>query len=409
MTVGTWAFSAFVLAVVVVHRLLPAGARPWLLLAASLAFYAGEFPLHAVIIAVLSVATWLLGRSLATAQRPRLLVGLGVAGWLIALGTYKYTGMLATTWNTLGGAGVPDLPVPELIAPLGLSYIAFGSIRYLAETLRGAPSVGLADYLLFTFFFPTVTSGPIKRYGDFVDDLRTRTLPGRDDIAYAVWRILTGLMKKLVIADTLMPLSNLILRPESGHPFLLYVSVLAFTARLYFDFSGYSDIAIGIGRLFGFRIMENFKAPYLKRNLVDFWRSWHISLTSFITEYVYIPLGGSRRGAVRTALNTLIAFGLSGLWHGAAWHFVAWGLWHGVGLLVVREWHRASKLLRSKIALSDAFARSRVGAALSYAFGWTVTFVFVSAGWVLFAVPMGSAWRVYVRMARFALATFGIG
>jgi alginate O-acetyltransferase complex protein AlgI len=179
----------------------------------------------------------------------------------------------------------------------------------------------------------------------------------------------------------------------------LIVAIYAYGLRLYFDFSGYSDIAIGVSRLFGFKIIENFNWPYVRRNLSEFWRTWHASLTRFITQYIYIPLGGSRRGELNRARNVLVAFLASGLWHGAAWHYVAWGAWHGIGLVIHRQWIRLTDALKVRYPTLQRAADHRVGKSLAYLAGWAITLNYVMLGWVLFALPLRQAVGVYQDIA----------
>ena len=336
MSFGTWLFTAFVTLTVCAYWLVPRPVRPWLLLVASYVFYAWAFPSYAVLLAVITVLAWLVGNR--AAQGSKRWLTAGILGILGVLAVFKYSGMAITTWEVLVGrlgVSLPTPPVPEIVAPLGLSFITFGIIHYFVAVYRGAAPEHLRDFFLYVSFFPTVTLGPIKLYEPFDSDLNAQRRPNRDEVAYAIWRITAGLAKKLVLAEALFPLVRPLYAPVPHKSVaVLLIAIYAYGLRLYFDFAGYSDIAIGISRLFGFKIIENFNWPYIRRNLGEFWRCWHASLTRFITQYIYIPLGGSRRGELNRARNVMIAFLASGLWHGADWHFVAWGAWHGVGLVI---------------------------------------------------------------------------
>ncbi len=328
MTFATLPFTVFVAITFVVHWLAPRSWRSAVLLVASYVFYAWAFPLHAVLLAALTLGTWVVGGRLERDSGKRALLGWGIAGALLVLAVVKYAGMATVTANALLGAiGIPPLGMPSIAAPLGISYVTFGLVHYLVERSRGTVrQLPLPDFALFVAFFPTIVAGPIKRVDAFAEDLRERPVtPDMAELAYALARITVGLAKKLVVADTISALVPPLREAAHQHPFTLLVAVYAYALQIYFDFAGYSDMAIGIARLFGFRIMENFNWPYLQRNIAEFWGHWHISLTKFITGYVFIPLGGSREGRLKTVRNTMVAMALSGLWHGAAWHFVVWG------------------------------------------------------------------------------------
>lgn len=400
MTLGSW--SALVLSLVALpaYWLVPIRWRTAVLVVASYVFYAVAVPAHALLLLALTVGAYLLGREIRerpqTAAR-RVSVG-GVAAALAILATFKYAAFLAGAANAMwAGVGVGwEIPVPSWAPPLGISFVTFGLIHFLIEMRKGdAPMPGPVEFAAYVSFFPTVVSGPIKRYPEFVADARSaRMRPGASDVAYGVWRIILGVFRKFVVADTIGVLAAPLLEVQTATP-LIVVAVYAYAFKIYFDFAGYSDIAIGTARLFGFTIIENFDGPYLRRNLSEFWRCWHASLTRFITEYIYIPLGGNRRGTGRAIVNTLVAMGLSGLWHGAAWHYVAWGLWHGVGLAVLRVWRGVVKKLRARIVWLDRFATGGAGRVMSYAFGWIVTFHYVVLGWVLFVLPVNDSLEVY--------------
>jgi alginate O-acetyltransferase complex protein AlgI len=408
MSFGTWLFAAFVALTAAAYWLLPRTARPWLLLVASYVFYAWAFPPYALLLAGITVLAWLAGNRAAAGSRQWLTIGiLGILGVLAA---FKYIGMAAFTWDALvraTGTGLPLLAIPQVVAPLGISFIAFGIIHYFVAVYRGAKPEGLRDFFAYVAFFPTVTLGPIKLYEPFDRDLSAQSRPSRDDVAYALWRIIGGLAKKLVLAETLVPLVRPLYAPGPHRPVaVLIIAVYAYGLRLYFDFAGYSDIAIGVSRLFGFKIIENFNWPYVRRNLSEFWRTWHASLTRFITQYIYIPLGGSRRGELNRARNVMIAFLASGLWHGAAWHFVAWGAWHGIGLVVLRQWTRATDALKAKHPALQRAAEHPAGHWAAYLGGWFVTINYVMLGWVLFALPLPQAMNVFGEIFG---AVFGVG
>ncbi|MHB1450943.1 MAG: MBOAT family O-acyltransferase [Coriobacteriia bacterium] len=397
-----WAVSVTVIAFVA-YRIVPSRLRLYVLLLASIGFYASAGVRDMLVMSGLALFTWVIGRTIAV--RPtRARLALGVAGVLAVLIGFKYLPMAAETANVLlrlAGSNAA-VSVPHVTLPIGLSFVSFALIHFLVETYRGAAVPDVARFSLYTFFFPTVTLGPIKRYPDFIADAQAvekqgAALPGSSDVGGGLWRILRGLVRKFVIADTVAMLVPYMTEPGGSRAMAL-VGVIAFSLQIYFDFAGYSDIAIGIARLFGFHILENFDRPYLQRNISDFWKHWHISLTRFITEYVFIPLGGSRASWWRVALNTMIAMGLSGLWHGAGWNFVVWGLYHGAGLVVLRWWQKGIRALRHRSPAFDRALGALPVSATGHVSAWVLTVSFVWLGWVLFALPIDSAVAVYVKL-----------
>jgi alginate O-acetyltransferase complex protein AlgI len=397
MAFGTWVAGSFVIATFAAYWLAPARWRVPILIVASYVFYAWAFPPHAFLLAALTIATWWIGRGVASSASRRSWLVAGVTFTLVVLALFKYASMAVTTFNALSTrVNWLRLPLPAIAAPLGISFVTFALIHYLVEVYRGTPPLPLGEFLLYPAFFPTIVAGPIKRYPQFAEDIASVARPlDWNEVSYGIGRIIIGLAKKLIIADTVANLVGPLLNPARSAPFMVLVAIYAYAIQIYFDFAGYSDIAIGSARLFGFRILENFNWPYLRRNLAEFWSHWHISLTRFITEYVFIPLGGSRRGRLRTALNTLIAMTLSGLWHGAAWHFVAWGLWHGVGLVTVRWWRESLGWLRHRLGWFNRIVRHPFSHGVGYALGVLVTFNYVALGWVLFATSLKAAPVVY--------------
>ncbi|MBV9276959.1 MAG: MBOAT family protein, partial [Candidatus Eremiobacteraeota bacterium] len=244
------------------------------------------------------------------------------------------------------------------------------------------------EFFVFALFFPTMVAGPIKRFQNFAPQLRRFAHVHSLQTAAGVYRVLMGLAKKSIIADSMTPLTQPLLTP--GPPYGsgdYWIAAFAYSVKIYFDFTGYSDIAIGLAELLGFRIVENFDRPYWARNISNFWQRWHISLSSWIRDYLFIPLGGSRRKLGRVLLNLTIVMAIAGLWHGASWHFVVWGLFQGAGLAI----HRAYSLIMPKAVLA------RLGASVPLHYvSVAATFLFVMLGWVLFASPsLATAATVY--------------
>ena len=308
--------------------------RNALLAAASLVFYAfGQ--LHYVPLFLLSVLiNYLAGVLLSgRCRRSRPVLAIAVILNLSILAIFKYTDFLLSNLNAVTGA---SLPLPGLELPIGISFFTFQGLSYSIDTYRN-PEAGTRNFgklLLYISFFPQLIAGPIVRWGEISSQIDNRNCT-TEQTAYGVRRFLFGLAKKLLLADSVGYLADAVFSAGSGDFRLAWLGGICYTLQIYFDFSGYSDMAIGIGRMFGFVIKENFLFPYTASSMRDFWRKWHVSLSSWFREYLYFPLGGSRVGAVRSALNRFLVFFCTGLWHGANWTFVVWGLGHG--LLTVLE------------------------------------------------------------------------
>ncbi len=381
---------AFLPALLLIFLLVPAACRNALLLLASLLFYAWGEPFF-VLVALASAlfdllcARLLLARPAASWRRGWLTLGIAVNLGLLCW--YKYAGFLygETRGLLVGWLALPDFLAPAL--PIAVSFIVFEKITYLVDVARGTtPPARPGQYLLYVFLFPKLLAGPILRYHELAPQLGRRPLL-QEDLVVGLQRFAFGLAKKLLVADLLAPLvEDAFGRPAGGlECWYAWLGLLAFTLQIYFDFSGYSDMAIGLARCFGFRLLENFDRPYLALSPRDFWRRWHMSLTRFIRDYLYKPLGGDRRGPARTYLNLWICFLLSGLWHGAAWTFLLWGAWHGLLLTL------------------DRMAPGRLLARQRAALRWAVTLLLVMLGWVLFRAPGLAAAGDYL------LALAGVG
>jgi alginate O-acetyltransferase complex protein AlgI len=313
----------------------------------------------------------------------------GIAQAIVLLFVFKYLVFAVASWNDLAHMlRLPALgPVTRWLLPLGISFFTFEFIHFAADSHAGKiGKTSLAEYAAFILFFPSMVAGPIKRFQEFAPKLRAaRFDPGM--AAQGVTRILAGLAKKHVLADTFALWGHKLNGPElyTAHGYQIAAWVFAYGMQIYFDFSAYSDVAIGSGYLFGISIPENFRWPYASRDISEFWQRWHISLSSWIRDYVYIPLGGSRRGNGRTALNVLIAFVASGLWHGAAYNFAAWGLWHGLMLVGHRQWRQRCPGLAARMPRAVAIS---------------LTFVTVNLGWAFFCMDMHRALFAFSRMVR---------
>lgn len=276
--------------------------------------------------------------------------------------------------------------------PLAISFFVFEFVHYLFEVRRGATPVrNIFDFAAFTFFFPSLVAGPIKRYGQFLPSLKEGLKSvSTNDVMLGLLLVTSGFVKKLILADTLTAyiasrqdlFTSLVLQER-------WLVVLAIGFRIYLDFSGYSDIAIGLARMMGIQLPANFNWPYLAVNLKDFWQRWHISLSTWIRDYVYIPLGGNRMGTQRMLLNGVAAFALCGFWHGADWHYILWGLYHGVGFAICLTYRRFS------------FTKW-IGAVLDKLpiLSWAITMAFVFFGWLLFFYPVDRAMSMFASLWR---------
>jgi alginate O-acetyltransferase complex protein AlgI len=272
---------------------------------------------------------------------------LGLVGVLVVnlgvLGYFKYANFaseqLDLLWGFLGFGQGPLHNLGEIALPLGISFYTFQSLSYTIDVYRREvkPTRNLIDFACYVTLFPQLVAGPIIRYVDVASALRER-MPARDLFASGVMRFVTGLGKKILLANSLGFTADTVFALDPGvcSPGMLWGALVAYTLQIYFDFSGYSDMAIGLGRMLGFDFIENFNYPYIARSMRDFWRRWHISLSTWFRDYLYVPLGGSRRNPRRTLLNLLLVFFLCGLWHGAEVHYIVWGLYHGVFLVVER-------------------------------------------------------------------------
>jgi D-alanyl-lipoteichoic acid acyltransferase DltB (MBOAT superfamily) len=312
----------------------------------------------------------------------KLLLALGIAANLGVLLYFKYAGFLVTNLDLLLDAG---LSLGAIVLPLGISFITFQKIAYLVDAYRGlARDQSLLRFALFVSFFPQLIAGPIVHHAEIVPQFKPAALTGvrAAQVAVGLALFAFGMFKKVVLADGLAPIANLVFgdAAQGVAPGLLaaWAGALAYTLQLYFDFSGYSDMACGLAVLFGVRLPANFYSPYKARSIIDFWRRWHITLSRFLRDYLYIPLGGNRRGPARRYINIMITMTLGGLWHGAGWTFVLWGLYHGLLLLVNHAW------------------RGWRGAGRLAPLALPLTFLAVVVGWVLFRSESMAAARLMI-------------
>ncbi len=322
-------------------------ARKVVLVIASLIFYMAWNPAPVVLLLYLTLVDWAVGLWLSKVEKPgarRAIVALSIVNNLFLLGLFKYADWITrSVVDAAGSFGIALVYRPlGLLLPVGLSFIVFQGMSYTIDVYRRElrPRPALLDVMVFMTFFPHVVAGPIVRASDFLPQIEERPRIDDDVGGRALFRILIGMVKKLVFADFLA--ANLVDRvfadPANHTGIEVIVGIVAYTVQLYYDFSAYSDIAIGTAALFGYVLKENFDKPYLSANLFEFWRRWHKSLGSWLRDYLYVPLGGNRDSRSRTLVNLMITMILGGVWHGADWRFVAWGFAHGIGLSLTRAW-----------------------------------------------------------------------
>lgn len=330
---------AFLPVVALLYYLIPkrcTAARNLFLTGASLLFYAWGEPRFVLVMLLVIVSSWLFARkieaSTKSARKGFLLVAVSVD--LTVLFVFKYLGFFTENLNRLPFV---RLPVPQITLPIGISFFTFQAISYVVDVYRGeAAQKSLWDVMLYIAFFPQLIAGPIVRYSDFADQIHNRQ-ESLQNWNRGGYRFAIGLGKKVILSNNLAYVADAAFSSVGNLSFsMAWIGAVGYSLQLYFDFSGYSDMAIGLGQMFGFHFLENFNYPFISRSITELWRRWHISLGSWFRDYVYIPLGGSRCRLRRTCLNLLIVFALTGLWHGAAWQYVVFGLLHGIILCMER-------------------------------------------------------------------------
>lgn len=320
-----------------------------LLLFVSLLFYSFGEPKYVVLLLVSVAVNYAGGLAIAdfTHGKKRAALAAAVAWNLGLLGYFKYYMFATGTVNSLAGSEL--LPVRQVALPIGISFYTFQALSYLIDLYRGNCTVQRSFYklLLYISFFPQLIAGPIVRYRDFAGQMDNRSVDF-SKFSEGAARFAAGLGKKVILANSFAPAADMVFAMEAADRGTLaaWYGVVLYGIQIYFDFSGYSDMAIGMGKMFGFDFLENFQMPYVSRSIREYWRRWHISLSTWFKEYLYIPLGGSRRGTARTCLNLFIVFLVTGLWHGAGWNFVLWGMVHGC--LVIAERLFLSKWLEKQ-------------------------------------------------------------
>lgn len=375
MLFNTFTYGVFLLIVLALYLKLPLRGRQIFLLVASYVFYCWEKPIYGVLLATSTVLDYFCGLGLGRVERPayrRLILMASVCGNLGLLGFFKYGDFLAgnvvgiARWLGWSGQWTPM----NLILPVGISFYTFQTMSYTIQLYRRqiAPTRDFVTFALFVSFFPQLVAGPIERANHLLPQLSRFQNTTWDDIGAGLTRIIIGFFRKLVVADRCAILVDAVFaQPEAFSRLENWTALMAFSVQIYFDFAGYSDIAIGSARLFGIHISENFRRPLFASSIADFWNRWHLTLTYWLRDYLFYPLGGYRRGGVRAALNGAIVLLLCGLWHGASWHFVFWGGYHAVLMILYYVWRTARKRLGWKGAPGQRDWRLLLSVALTYA------------------------------------------
>ena len=366
----------FLPCVLILYFLVPGCLKNTVLLLSSLFFYAWGEPRFVVFMVIAIVQGYVFGllaeKFRDRPKRAKLCLWASAAISLGLLCYCKYADFFISGFNTLTGL---SLPLLHVALPIGISFYTFQILSYVIDVYRGDVTAqrNLIDLAAYVAMFPQLIAGPIVRYADIAPQLkhRTHTLA---DAAYGARRFILGLSKKVLLANVLYELISAYKSAANVSVLFVWLYAAAYVLHLYFDFSGYSDMAIGLGRIFGFHFIENFNYPYISRTATEFWRRWHMSLGTFFRDYVYIPLGGNRKGRARAFLNLFIVWALTGLWHGASWNFVLWGLYYFVLLMLDRLFWQ--KLL-DKLPKAVSAILSHITLPLAVLFGW-VLFKFTS-------------------------------
>ena len=366
----------FLPVVMIAHAVLPGNtAKNALLVVASLLFYAYGEPVYVLLMLVSAIINYFAALLLAR-RRSRGILALAIVANIGLLVFFKYSGFFVETFNGLFRQSVP---VPQIALPVGISFFTFQALSYVIDVYRGDAEVqrNFFKVLLYISLFPQLTAGPIVRYPQIASAIDDRQATLRDS-AFGLRRFLLGLAKKVLIANTMGEAADVIFNAGAANidGLAAWVGAIAYLMQIYYDFSGYSDMAIGLGQMLGFTFPENFLHPYASRSIQEFWRRWHRSLSTWFKDYVYIPLGGNRKGRVRTVINRIIVFLLTGLWHGAAWTFVVWGVFHGF-LLLLEEFVPAIKKLPAALGHLYTMLMVTVGFVIFRADTITEAFAFI--------------------------------
>jgi len=389
MLFHTWVFVLFFLIVYPIYLALKGTRfRLYWLLAISYFFYACFNPLYLILITYSSVLDYTVVAIMSKRGRRKIWLSISIINNLVLLGFFKYAGFITDNLNALlSSLNVPYiLPAPGIFLPVGLSFYVFQSMSYTIDYYRGnvERQTSLIRYATFVSLFPRLLAGPIERAKNLLPQLKKKPVVSIQDVSDGLSLFIVGLFKKVALADYLaLYVDKIYSTPDRFQSLALILATFLFCWQIYFDFSGYTDMARGIARMMGFRLMLNFNNPYLATSLGEFWSRWHISLSSWFKDYVYIPLGGNRKGKFNTYKNMFLTMVISGLWHGAAWTFIIWGAVHALGRFCTRELEATS------------FYKEKVPRIIKQMF----VFVFVTFAWIFFrAESIGDAWIIITRI-----------
>lgn len=375
------------------YYLSPGPFRNGLLMVFSLFFYAWGEPGYIVLMVASVLLNFSFGIWIETAEKKKGLLALCVACNLLILGYFKYSGFLIETINSMLAGTGRELPAVAVSLPIGISFYTFQALSYVVDVYRGENRAqrNLVNMMLYISFFPQLIAGPIVKYHEIEAQIENRTVTA-EDFSCGVKRFILGLGKKVILANSFAEVVDAVWAYPAGRVSapLLWMTALLYMLQIYFDFSGYSDMAIGLGRMFGFTFQENFRLPYTASSVRDFWRKWHISLSGWFREYVYIPLGGNRKGTARTYLNLGIVFLLTGIWHGAGWTFLFWGLYHGCFLILERALPGTGS--GTGVCQAAKGGQRKPSGCVRWCLAHLYTLAVVYFGWIFFrADTMGSA------------------
>lgn len=368
--------------VILCYYLSPGKLKNYTLLAFSILFYAWGGVTYTVVLLFSIILNYIFVKRIQTSEnKSKTWLSIGLTVNVLVLVIFKYLGFFIENLNDLFSLVVDkenSIPNVRIVLPLGISFFTFHQMSLLWDVYRNktTPAVKFADTALYITFFPQLVAGPIVRYKDIIGQIRDRQ-ESLEFFNAGIQRFILGLFKKVIIANTCASIADSVMAEQlnSISSSAAWLGIVAYTLQIYFDFSGYSDMAIGLAKLFGFTIMENFNFPYISKSIKEFWRRWHISLSTWFRDYVYIPLGGNQKSQGRTYLNLILVFFLTGFWHGATWSFIVWGLFHGIFLIIERL--GLEKLLMK----------------IPQVVSWSYTLLVVMIGWVFFRIEkLPDAW-----------------
>ncbi|MCH5204400.1 MAG: MBOAT family protein [Oscillospiraceae bacterium] len=366
----TFLFFFFLPITLTAYYLVPKKLKNIVILISGLVFYAWGEPIYVLVMIASTFIDYTAGRIMDKYDgKPKLRLACLIVSIVMnlgLLGTFKYLGFLIDSANSWFGLEIPN---PNLPLPIGISFFTFQSMSYTIDLYRRNIKVqkNAVSFMAFVTLFPQIVAGPIVRYEDIQNEINERTISEKM-IGNGISRFITGLGKKVLIANNIGELWTQIkaLDYSSLSAGTAWLGILAFAFQIYFDFSGYSDMAVGIGKMMGFNFPENFDYPYMSKSITEFWRRWHMTLGAWFRSYVYIPLGGNRKGTARTVVNLLITWAVTGIWHGASWNFLLWGLYFGILIVIER------------LFLGKALEK------IPSFFSWFYTFILVVFGWIMF-------------------------